>query len=201
MATTHTVSHQAYVKIILHAAKHPHKPVNGVLLGKKNGHLVAISDAVPLLHMWTSLSPMMEIGLDLANIHAESQGLTVVGYYQATERLNDNGLAPVGEKVASKIKENFPDAIAFVLDGQKLGSDKPALLLFTSNGSSWKPQPSAFTAGSNVTLQNPNSPTRVLTLIREKELHHKFGDFDDHIEDVTVDWLNNAACTDGDVES
>jgi hypothetical protein len=61
----YTVSHQAYVKIILHAAKHPHKPVNGVLVGKKNAGVVAISDAIPLLHMWTSLSPMMEIGLDL----------------------------------------------------------------------------------------------------------------------------------------
>jgi len=59
------VSHQAYVKIILHAAKHPHKPVNGVLLGSLSGKTVNVSDAVPLLHLWTGLSPMMEIGLDL----------------------------------------------------------------------------------------------------------------------------------------
>jgi hypothetical protein len=70
-----------------------------------------------------------------------------------------------------------------------------------SSGSTWKPQPATFTAESSVTLQNPNSPTRVLTLIREKELHHKFGDFDDHLEDVTVDWLNNATCADRDAES
>jgi hypothetical protein len=42
-----------------------------------------------------------------------------VGYYQATERLNDSALAPVGEKVASKIKEKFPDAIAFVVRSSK----------------------------------------------------------------------------------
>lgn len=65
---SYTVSHQAYVKIILHAAKHPHKPVNGVLLGSQSpsgSSSVLVSDAVPLLHLWTSLSPMMEIGLDL----------------------------------------------------------------------------------------------------------------------------------------
>ena len=59
----------AYYKIYFHAAKHPHKPVNGVLIGKQDppraGGAVSIVDAIPLLHHWTSLSPMMEIGLDL----------------------------------------------------------------------------------------------------------------------------------------
>lgn len=60
------VSHQAYIKIVFHAAQHPHKPVNGVLLGKSSGSRVDVVDTVPLLHHWTSLSPSMEIGLDLA---------------------------------------------------------------------------------------------------------------------------------------
>ena len=47
--------------------------------------------------------------------HAETEGLKVVGYYQACERLDDTVLAPVGEKVASKIKGKFEDAIAFVV--------------------------------------------------------------------------------------
>ena len=41
--------------------------------------------------------------------------MKVVGYYQACERLDDTSLAPVGERVASKIKANFDDAIAFVV--------------------------------------------------------------------------------------
>jgi hypothetical protein len=65
---TYSVSHQAYLKIFFHAAKHPHKPVNGVLVGKPSGESGAvIVDAIPLLHNWTSLSPMMEIGLDLVS--------------------------------------------------------------------------------------------------------------------------------------
>lgn len=47
--------------------------------------------------------------------HAESANMKVVGYYQACERLDDTALAPVGEKVASKIKDQFNDAIAFVV--------------------------------------------------------------------------------------
>jgi hypothetical protein len=62
------LSHKAYTKLILHAAKYPHAPVNGILLGAASpseGGSIVIADAIPLLHQWTSLSPMMEIGLDL----------------------------------------------------------------------------------------------------------------------------------------
>jgi hypothetical protein len=133
---SYTVSHRAYVKVFLHAAKHPHKPVNGVLLGKLTGsNTVTIEDAIPLLHHWTSLSPMMEIGLDLvgfmtitgidrhseishvnkARTHAEATGCLLVGYYQACERLDEKALEPVGEKVASKIRDSFQHAVAFVV--------------------------------------------------------------------------------------
>lgn len=65
--STYTLSNQAYIKIFFHAAKHPQRSVNGVLLGKAEASGVVIQDAVPLLHHWTSLSPMMEIGLDLVS--------------------------------------------------------------------------------------------------------------------------------------
>jgi hypothetical protein len=61
----YTVSPDAYLKLFFHAAKYPHKEINGVLVGKLVGDVVEILDAIPLLHHWTSLSPMMEIGLDL----------------------------------------------------------------------------------------------------------------------------------------
>ena len=63
----------AYYKLFFHSAKHPHKPVNGVFLGNvestSSKRVVTIVDTVPLLHHWTSLSPMMEIGLDLVGFH------------------------------------------------------------------------------------------------------------------------------------
>lgn len=114
-SVSYTLSSKAYLKIFFHAAKHPHLPVNGVLLGQSIGVGVEIIDAIPLLHHWTSLSPMMEIGLDLAGRHAEELGLKLVGYYQACERLDDTALAPVGERVVGKIRESFADAVAFVV--------------------------------------------------------------------------------------
>jgi len=41
--------------------------------------------------------------------------MTLVGYYQASERLDDTALAPVGERVAHKIRDQFNDAVAFVV--------------------------------------------------------------------------------------
>jgi hypothetical protein len=76
-SVSYTLSDQAYLKLFLHAAKHPHRPVNGVLLGNASASgTVFIEDVIPLLHHWTSLSPMMEIGLDLVGvIFREKHGL------------------------------------------------------------------------------------------------------------------------------
>ncbi|KAJ7677476.1 hypothetical protein B0H17DRAFT_944892 [Mycena rosella] len=198
----YSVSAQAYFKIFFHAAKHPQSSVNGVLLGKEEpAGTVNIVDAIPLLHHWTSLSPMMEIGLDLAGRHADSAGLKLVGYYQACERVDDTALAPVGERVAGKLKDSFKDAIAFVIDGENLGSGEAALIPYISQGTSWRPsgEANAFSAGSAFQLSSPDLPRRALALVQAQGSHQLFGDFDDHLEDVTIDWLRNTACMPSDI--
>lgn len=144
---------------------------------------------------------MMEIGLDLAKGHAECLGLSLVGYYQACERTDDAALAPVGERVAQQIQNQFNDAIAFVIDGDALGSGEAALIPYLpqpgADATPWRPpsfDPPAFTPGSQVTLVNPASPSHAVALVKDNRLHDQFGDFDDHLEDVTIDWLSNKAC-------
>ncbi|KAJ7147126.1 Metallo-dependent hydrolase [Mycena crocata] len=186
----YTISAQAYFKLFFHAAKHPQSSVNGVLLGKEesSGKIIVV-DAIPLLHHWTSLSPMMEIGLDLAGRHAASSGLSLVGYYQACERIADTALAPVGERVAGKLKDGFKDAVAFVIDGDKIHTSAAALIPYVSQGTAWRPysaEASAFTAGSAFQLSSTDIPQRAIKLVREEGRHKAFGDFDDHLEDVTI---------------
>lgn len=38
-----------------------------------------------------------------------------MGYYQASDRVTEAVLQPVGERVASKVKEEFADAVAIVV--------------------------------------------------------------------------------------
>ena len=61
------LSDLAYTKLICHALKYPHKTVNGLLLGRHPApnFPIDIVDAVPLLHHWTNISPMMEVGLGM----------------------------------------------------------------------------------------------------------------------------------------
>ncbi|VDC04522.1 unnamed protein product [Peniophora sp. CBMAI 1063] len=186
---SYTLSDIAYAKILVHALKHPHARVNGVLLGTGKGKDVTISDAVPLLHHWTSLSPMMEIGLDITRNHAADRGLSIVGYYQAMEYVDANAatLGPVGERVVEKIKEGFADALAIVIDGAKVGvPDDSALVPYIHSAAGYRP-----TSASTVQVSD-TTPARVLELVRTTSLHEKFGDFDDHLEDLSVDWLRNA---------
>jgi hypothetical protein len=70
----------AYVKLILHAIKHPASAVNGLLIGKVSssgpqsgdaenqaivpvGGAVELYDAVPLFHSHLELAPMLEVAL------------------------------------------------------------------------------------------------------------------------------------------
>lgn len=66
---SYTISHSAYLKIILHAAKYPHAQVSGLLLGYfgPGGSNVVVEDAVPLLHHWNALAPITEVGITLVS--------------------------------------------------------------------------------------------------------------------------------------
>ncbi|CAE6389012.1 unnamed protein product [Rhizoctonia solani] len=179
------LSHKAYTKLIIHAAKYPHAPVNGVLLGKASGEPIVVDDAVPLLHQWTNLSPMMEIGLDLARTHAESTGMKLLGYYQATQRLDDDeGLSAVGQKITANLREGFKDAFALVIDSASIASTTtPPLIPYTSSNltrTSFSP---------TFSLAESDSVERALAFVRKDSACSTFGDFDNHLEDVSVDWL------------
>lgn len=50
-----------------------------------------------------------------ARSHAEGRALKLVGYYQATDRITEAVLQPVGERVASSVREGFADAVAIVV--------------------------------------------------------------------------------------
>jgi ER membrane protein complex subunit 8/9 len=49
----------------------------------------------------------------------------------------------------------------------------------------------AFSSGSPFKLASEDSPSRAITLSGDTRLLQIFGDFDDHLEDVTIDWLRN----------
>nr|CAH8870666.1 unnamed protein product [Trichobilharzia regenti] len=66
MKTTETVhiDKLPFLKMILHAAKHPESPVSGLLLSDCNHDSeITITDYIPLFHTVLNLAPMLETAL------------------------------------------------------------------------------------------------------------------------------------------
>lgn len=63
------VDHPAALKILLHAAKYPVTGVNGFLIGRienggsEAGVKVQVTDVLPVLHNYVTLTPMLEAAL------------------------------------------------------------------------------------------------------------------------------------------
>ncbi|GAA6013242.1 hypothetical protein JCM11491_006326 [Sporobolomyces phaffii] len=170
---------------ILHAAKHPTQTVCGLLVGTST----SISDAIPLLHHWTELSAMMEVALQLAETHVKQRGLEILGVYVANERIGDLDVPLALGRVADSIKRNYQHALVLVIDNEKLNSNATPFIPHLNASSSWTPSP-------KTTLRlEPEEPHAWSTAVRtalESNRQALVGDFDDHLEDRSVDWLTNS---------
>lgn len=120
------ISSAAYVKICLHALKHPYASVCGLLVGKKKTEkernsgeertVVEVLDAIPALHMHAALlAPMMEVALRQVDEEARKSGLFIVGYYHANEAAGDDALGAAAATVADKIHKNCNGACALLV--------------------------------------------------------------------------------------
>ncbi|XP_009393079.2 ER membrane protein complex subunit 8/9 homolog [Musa acuminata AAA Group] len=193
------VSQIAYIKLVLHALKHRSAAVNGLLLGRlrQDGGATAtveIADTVPLSHSQIGLLPALELALIQIEEHFETQGLSVVGYYHANERHDDVELGNAAKKIGDHIFRYFPRAAVLLLDNKKLerlqsskGRD-PVVQLYTRDSSkSWRQSGSD---GSNqLTLKEPAANVVLLDYI-SSEKWQEIVDFDDHLDDISKDWLN-----------
>lgn len=195
------ISQCAYIKFVLHALKHRSSSVNGLLLGRlvEDGGggaapIVQISDAVPLSHSQIGMLPHLELALIQVEEHFASDGLGVVGYYHANERHDDTELSGAAKKIGDHIFRYFPQAAVLLLDSKKLeglpkgkGRD-PVVQLFTRDSSrSWR---SPVSGGSTqLTIKEPSANIVLLDFI-STEKWNEVVDFDDHLDDISKDWLN-----------
>ncbi|XP_073303817.1 ER membrane protein complex subunit 8/9 homolog [Primulina huaijiensis] len=186
----------AYIKLVLHALKHRTSAVNAVLIGRSAafGNSVEIIDSVPLFHSQIGLLPPLEIALTMIEEYYGEKGLGIVGYFHANERFNDFELAGVAKNIGDHITRYFPQAALLLLDNKKLealpqGKDRsPVMQLYSKDASkNWK---LAGLDGSNyLTLKEPSANIVLLDYI-SSEKWKDIIDFDDHLDDISKDWLN-----------
>ncbi|PLW29166.1 hypothetical protein PCASD_10917 [Puccinia coronata f. sp. avenae] len=176
MAKKHTIESLATLKILRHLVKYPHSTVIGLLVGTTDGDALVISDAIPLAHHWLDLSPMLEVGLALAKIHVQSKNLKLLGTYVAHSRIDLTVLDVVSQRLNDSLQ--FDSSIALVVDNQKLDSTENPLIPYTRlKANEWKKL--------EATGFQTNLPKDWVLC------EGSIGDFDDHLEDLGVDWLVN----------
>ncbi|KAJ2498927.1 hypothetical protein GGH96_003927 [Coemansia sp. RSA 1972] len=194
----HTVSSQAYAKAVLHCAKYPWATVQGLFLTETKDNKIRYIDAIPLSHTWTQLTPMFDIALQQAQIFAASKNLSVGGYYVAYEDPNNIQLSASSALLAKAVLAINSNAVAFVIDAKHLAPEsvRSGLIPFVSVDSQWKEQAGAFDSdkkggkGSEFVLENNRVLVTAKRLIAERA-EAAIHDFDEHLDDVSLDWLQN----------
>ncbi|KAI9225901.1 MAG: hypothetical protein DHS80DRAFT_25724 [Piptocephalis tieghemiana] len=205
------LSHKAYLKMALHAAKYPALAVDGLLLGSLvpsgNSTTVNLIDALPLRHHHLNLTNVLDIGLGQAELYAKEQGLRVLGYYHAPVALTDHSLPKTGEAIAKSIHSSCPQSVALVLDNTKLSGENPtaAPIPYIYVENQWRPLKSAFTADSlSPSSSSSSSPSSTIFTLEDKsspalsavaisiEAYEALWDLDDHLDDPSRDWLCNS---------
>lgn len=182
------VSPQAYAKILLHTSKYPHKAVNGVLVGEENlkdGKIYAL-DAIPLFHIALGLAPMLEVALARVDIHCKENGLQIVGYYQANEHINDNSPNAICYKIGEKICDHFNNGFMLMVDNTKLlvPCDEIACKCYVVQDNKWKQ------SDKDLLLVGGEDSLGLTTELIEAKTYQSLIDFDNHLDDITQDWLN-----------
>lgn len=191
----------AYVKLALHALKHPAAAVNGLLVGRladpaASPAVVSVADAVPLSHQphHLPLLPTLELALTLVEDHFQAQGLAVVGYYHANARRDDADLPAVAKRVGDHIFRYFPRAAVLLLDNVKLeevvkGSSRDAVVQLYTRDSSKSWRQAGSDGSSQLELKEPSTNVVLADHVTTKKWQQVV-DFDDHLDDISKDWLN-----------
>lgn len=205
------ISQTAYVKLVLHALKHKTSAVNGILVGRLkqspasedsnsiSTEAVEIIDIIPLSHSQLGLLPTLEIAITQGEEYFASKGdrLSVVGYYHANERYEDLELSSLAKKIGDHITRYCPQAAILLLDNKLLeelrrgGSKRPVVQLYTRDASKvWRQAGSSGSLGVGLVFKEPTANTVLWDYITEGR-EQDVVDFDDHLDDISKDWLNS----------
>nr|CAG4636467.1 EOG090X0C9C [Eubosmina coregoni] len=186
------LSKLAYSKIILHAFKYPHTAINGVLLANEgsSNQVLKYVDAIPLFHNNLGLAPMLEVALMQIDSYCRTAGLVIAGYYHASQDVSEMSPDVVSQKICEKIAEYFPNACLVLVNNRQLAKQmtQSALNVIQFSDGKWKVKDK-----ENLKLlpNNEAAFNSVSSLIFDK-VYKDVIDFDDHLDDISQDWLNVA---------
>lgn len=159
----------AFAKMAMHAMKYPHYTCCGFLLSpsqKDDDQETEIVDCVPITHTSHHLVPFIEIARNSTNAYVKDKNLSVVGYYY-TDLPNDTFIQCV--------IDICPDALSCVVS-------------FDDGGT-----PQVDTRRRKTSLEcniEHHGSIKKILYNRYKKFREVI-DFDDHFDDISLDWTNS----------
>jgi hypothetical protein len=114
------VSPQAFVSMAMHAARHSTTVVHGVLIGSSSGHLIKVTDAIPVCHE-TPTTPLVETALALVQAQTCNDSTKIVGWFTAPEVLENNRPGPVALRIVANLVTTDFEPVLLVLHNEQLG--------------------------------------------------------------------------------
>lgn len=183
-------SAQAFSKMVMHTMKYPHSICSGLLLSPKpetdGEDKTRIIEAIPISHASHCLAPNIEIAFNSVSIFAQEQELVISGYYQ-TDRYNDSTCPDnFSQRVTEKICETYPNAVLCFVSFEGLLAQSlldPHLLI---DGKWRRKPPHSFRIECDPEIIAEN------ILYSKERLYRKIVDFDDHFNNISLDWTNSA---------
>ncbi|CEP18643.1 hypothetical protein [Parasitella parasitica] len=194
MVQNNTIGLHAYIIPLLHAAKYPSSEVCGVLLGENTSTGLFVKTAIPFFHHWTAVTPMLEVALKQSDIYAKKNGLSIVGWYHGNARDDDTVLPERAIKVTETIKKNNQDqAIIFLIDNKQFASlepNKSAITPFVHVDNQWKKIKEPFN-NDEVEFSNVDTYSKFRDIF-SSAAYDRIYDFDEHIGDISLNWLETS---------
>jgi hypothetical protein len=142
-----------------------------------------IVDAVPLFHSSLTLAPMMEVALTMIDGYYQNSGVFIAGYYQANENLADSNPPAYAQRIADKIREHCGDACLIMVDNENAFREtESAYQAYTFGDGKWK----KYDKGLIFEMDDVDV---ACSLIRS-HVYRDIIDFDNHLDDISLDWRN-----------
>lgn len=202
---------RAYSKMILHTAKYPHCAVTGLLLasgGRKSSGQIVLTDCIPLFHQSEGLTPMVEVALAQVEARCARGGQHhIAGFYHANRSMKDSSQVDIfSQRIADKIAENCVGgrAVLVTVDNRKLSLILESHALIVQQWSSSTGAASITERGNldviggsgkwrHCATKNVGVSEETLALTSDlvgRKVYKEVADFDNHLDDITQDYLN-----------
>lgn len=150
----------------------------------RSSRITKIIEAIPMSHTSHYLAPNIEVALNSVSVFAQEQELIISGYYQ-TDKFNEpNCLDSFGQRVTERIAESCPHAVLCFVSCDVATTQTVFDLHHLVDGK-WRYEPE-----QTIKIENDFDVLSNSVLYTKEKLYRQIVDFDDHFNNISLDWTN-----------